>query len=195
MELLRSFSKVNLARCDEWHRDMPWTPLEFAGAMCGEAGEASNVCKKLRRIEGNTMSVKDDPQSLEQMYDDLAFELADTLTYADLTVAAVNRADGTSFDLWEHIDQWTPPLATPPLATVGFGLTILEMGALLCVSAGQFTYSIADERPTEPLGAHRLVYTAQNIAAEIHRDLWQSLMDKFNRVSEREGMSYRVVKV
>ena len=48
-----------------------WNILEWCGAMCGEAGEAANVAKKMRR--GQDMDIND-----------LAEELADTVIYADL---------------------------------------------------------------------------------------------------------------
>lgn len=49
---LDRFQKVNAARALRWHHGdlAQWSLLEWAGAMCGEAGEAANVAKKLRRI-------------------------------------------------------------------------------------------------------------------------------------------------
>lgn len=66
-----------------------WNPLEWAGAMCGEAGEAANVAKKLRRIEGGC----DVNNSLtpDQLKDQLVEELADVVIYADLLAASVGR--------------------------------------------------------------------------------------------------------
>ena len=45
------FSDVNRQRCKEWEDGPGFTILETAGAMCGEAGEAANKAKKIRRIE------------------------------------------------------------------------------------------------------------------------------------------------
>lgn len=48
------FSQVNLERCKAWHPGFPndaWTGADWSNAMCGEAGEAANVVKKLRRQE------------------------------------------------------------------------------------------------------------------------------------------------
>jgi hypothetical protein len=47
------FQKINDKRAIRWHSDgaTEWTLLEWAGAMCGESGEAANVAKKLRRLE------------------------------------------------------------------------------------------------------------------------------------------------
>lgn len=56
-----------------------WTILEWAGAMCGEAGEAANVAKKFRRGDFDF----DNPSHV----DALADELADAIIYADLVAA------------------------------------------------------------------------------------------------------------
>jgi len=41
---------INVLRCEQvFHPLRSWSPLEWAGAMCGEAGEAANKAKKLRR--------------------------------------------------------------------------------------------------------------------------------------------------
>lgn len=63
----RSFVAFNM-RLDDW------SPLEWAGAMAGEAGEASNLCKKMRRGEKVPTEA-------------LAEELADVIIYADLLAA------------------------------------------------------------------------------------------------------------
>lgn len=41
---------ANVARVARWHALNSWSPLEWAGAMCGEAGEAANFAKKLKRL-------------------------------------------------------------------------------------------------------------------------------------------------
>lgn len=50
---LRRVQRINANRCDRWHVNgvQSWSGLEWAGAMCGEAGEAANIAKKLRRLE------------------------------------------------------------------------------------------------------------------------------------------------
>ena len=55
---------------------LDWTVLEWAGAMCGEAGEAANVAKKIR---SNGLS--------SELHQALAKELADTVSYAALLAA------------------------------------------------------------------------------------------------------------
>jgi NTP pyrophosphatase (non-canonical NTP hydrolase) len=50
---IRTMQAINLARKERWHDggSREWSVLEWAGAMCGEAGEAANVAKKLLRID------------------------------------------------------------------------------------------------------------------------------------------------
>jgi NTP pyrophosphatase (non-canonical NTP hydrolase) len=87
MDLLSQLREVNTARCARWHGPgtEPWSGADWSNAMCGEAGEAANVVKKLRRWETGT-GAKDapDPQTLREM---LGEELADTIIYADLLAA------------------------------------------------------------------------------------------------------------
>lgn len=73
------------SRSARWHdtKDKEWTVLEIAGAMCGEAGEAANMAKKLRRHDLGMQRVgqgnlKKDRSAL--VYG-LGMELADTIIY------------------------------------------------------------------------------------------------------------------
>lgn len=72
------------ARCDRWHTPgtEPWTGADWSNAMCGEAGEAANIVKKLRRIETGTAPQDDNIRTALIIW--LGWELADTIAYADL---------------------------------------------------------------------------------------------------------------
>ena len=82
---------ANTSRAKRWHPGFPdddaWTGADWSNAMCGEAGEAANVVKKLRRHEcllaGSGLAL----QPEEGLLADLALELADTVTYLDLLAA------------------------------------------------------------------------------------------------------------
>lgn len=88
-------ARVNAARCDRWHHGFPvahdergsdgWSGADWSNAMQGEAGEAGNVVKKLRRIDlglwGNRKPGDDDRDALVAK---LAAEGADTFIYLDL---------------------------------------------------------------------------------------------------------------
>ena len=70
--------EVNHARCINDIRAVEsWTPLEWGGALAGETGELCNLLKKLRR--GEKIKKKD-----------MAHELADIITYADLVAIALD---------------------------------------------------------------------------------------------------------
>ena len=83
--------RVNVARCRRWHPGFSsgadaWSGADWSNAMCGEAGEAANVVKKLRRIETDAAPGPDDPGA-GQLVQMLADEIADTVIYADLLAA------------------------------------------------------------------------------------------------------------
>ncbi len=87
-------SQVNARRCVRWHGpdwkspDDQWTAADWSNAMCGEAGEAANIVKKLRRLEGSFPStVPSLPR--ERLTQELADELADVVLYADLLAQKV----------------------------------------------------------------------------------------------------------
>lgn len=83
--------RVNALRADRWHGGdlRNWSGLEWAGAMCGEAGEAANVAKKLRRVEmqydGNAWSER--PLHVDELVSKLAGECADTFLYLAILCA------------------------------------------------------------------------------------------------------------
>lgn len=92
--------EVNGQRCARWHEGMvPWVGSDWSNAMQGEAGEAGNVVKKMRRLETRALRKNrfDLPdltdvrlsgsylEEYEMLRRDLGEELADTILYADLT--------------------------------------------------------------------------------------------------------------
>lgn len=100
-DFLTHLQETGAARARRWHPtpEQEFTGLEWAGAMCGEAGEAANVAKKLRRVElslaGNDKSER--PALPPDLIANLGRELADTLIYM-VNVAShygVNLADAT----------------------------------------------------------------------------------------------------
>jgi NTP pyrophosphatase (non-canonical NTP hydrolase) len=84
---LDKLREVNKRRCGRWHgpETTPWSLADWSNAMCGEAGEAANVVKKIRRIEtGTGTATAVDMLDLKAALSD---ELADTVIYADLVAA------------------------------------------------------------------------------------------------------------
>lgn len=80
----RELSRASKTRRDRWHGPgtVPWTSADWSNAMCGEAGEAANVVKKLRRHETGTAGELD--PSVGELVAKLADELGDVIAYADL---------------------------------------------------------------------------------------------------------------
>lgn len=78
-------SEINLKRCERWHPGFPndgWTGSDWSNAMAGEAGEACNVVKKLRRDDfGKVQAAADNRADLLAK---LATEIGDTFLYLDL---------------------------------------------------------------------------------------------------------------
>jgi NTP pyrophosphatase (non-canonical NTP hydrolase) len=87
---LNEISLKNRARAKRWHGELQtrgWSGGDWSNAMCGEAGEAANVVKKIRRLETSYRDAKaghDDARTMEQLREALGFELADTILYLDL---------------------------------------------------------------------------------------------------------------
>ena len=96
---LDEFQAVNAHRGRRWHQGdlSQWSVLEWAGAMAGEAGEAANAAKKLRRLDlalpnREAGLTRDDAAPLRAQ---VAKECADTIIYALLLMSlmGVNASD------------------------------------------------------------------------------------------------------
>lgn len=76
-----TFDKLHITNVERCVKDIrplhSWTPLEWGGALAGEVGELCNLLKKLRR--GEKIKTKD-----------MAHELADVITYADLLASRLD---------------------------------------------------------------------------------------------------------
>lgn len=102
----------NVSRADRWHSDgEAWTLGDWGNAMAGEAGEACNVIKKIRRIETGTAIARVNEQELEPLRAKLAKELADVVIYADLIAAqiGVSLGDAISEKFNEVSEQYGFP--------------------------------------------------------------------------------------
>lgn len=93
---LKAVTDISVERCKRWHGEEglnDWSVLEWAGAMCGEAGEAANVAKKLLRVQsgmqfiGGVALTEDDISNLDGK---LAQECADVFLYLVLLAAKRN---------------------------------------------------------------------------------------------------------
>lgn len=97
---LADLRKQNVARAERWHSEgEPWSLADWSNAMCGEAGEAANVVKKIRRHETGLGEVSYNTPDMVRLHAALAEELADLVIYADLV------ADQADIDLSEAIRE------------------------------------------------------------------------------------------
>lgn len=85
---------VSVQRTQRWHPAglNEWSALEWAGAMCGEAGEAANAAKKLKRLDDNLKSINEQGRHYESQdtaKEMVAKECCDTILYALLLLARV----------------------------------------------------------------------------------------------------------
>jgi len=85
--LLEELRRKNVERCEEvFHPLNDWSPTDWATAFAGEAGEACNFVKKLRRLDGAD-SDRDTEENRYHLTAAIGEELADTVIYADLLAA------------------------------------------------------------------------------------------------------------
>ena len=94
-----AFQATNAARGRRWHQGdlSQWSLLEWCGAMAGEAGEACNVAKKLRRLDLSLQN-RDAGQTNADagpLREKLADEIGDTMIYGLLILSnlGVNASD------------------------------------------------------------------------------------------------------
>lgn len=88
MTSIRDIQEISALRSLRWHGPgKQWSILEWAGAMCGEAGEAANAAKKIRRHDLEMIQGRSTNFPLldrQKLCEKLAQELADTVLYAVL---------------------------------------------------------------------------------------------------------------
>jgi NTP pyrophosphatase (non-canonical NTP hydrolase) len=86
----KQLRKTNVRRCVRVFQQPlnDWTLLEWAGALCGEAGEAANVAKKIRRLTTSGKVKAWHRGRSAELLEALADEVADVVIYADLLLAA-----------------------------------------------------------------------------------------------------------
>lgn len=89
------FQEMNAQRGKRWHNgDLnQWNLLEWAAAMAGEAGEACNAAKKVRRLELGLMNREGgiEQRDVEALKAKLANEAGDTLIYSLLILSVLGE--------------------------------------------------------------------------------------------------------
>lgn len=92
---LQTIIDIGVQRSAKWHGGsiQNWTITDWSNAMMGEAGEACNAIKKLRRVQDNMANISKTGRELpteEQAINQVAEELADTLAYLVLLASRLN---------------------------------------------------------------------------------------------------------
>lgn len=88
------FSQVNITRGNRWHQAgiEEWTLSDWAVAMAGEAGEACDAIKKLRRIQtGAANNAEHQIDTIDDAILKIGDEIADTVIYCDLLIHRLSQ--------------------------------------------------------------------------------------------------------
>jgi NTP pyrophosphatase (non-canonical NTP hydrolase) len=116
--MLRELREQNVPRMMRWHGDdgAGWTGADWSNAMCGEAGEAANIVKKIRRHETGLGSSANTPP-IDELIAKLGTELADIVAYVDLLAAHydidLERAVAEKFNEVSEINGFPERLEVP----------------------------------------------------------------------------------
>ena len=89
---LRSVNLTRLVAKDGFDHPLDaMNALEWAGAMCGEAGEAANNAKKLWRVYFHSGMRRESPsrETVDELKRKILKEIGDTIIYADLLAARI----------------------------------------------------------------------------------------------------------
>ena len=153
-----------------------WHSREWVAALCGEAGEAANAAKKIRRLDAGL----GDPNDRTQREHDYAEEIADCYVYADLV--CIDQQIGTAemltnvsadFDVAKTEFESCP---SPMVFWIGTCKIISQIDE--CVMA-----NVVPINPMRKLLARLMV-----AASYTTFDFETMIREKFNTVSERVGV-------
>lgn len=118
---ITKFQEINVARAERWHQGNlnQWTLLEWAGAMCGESGEAANNAKKIRRLDLSLPNKEAglDKINLIELKDKMAVEVADTIIYG-LIILSILKYDASHL-IASVFDQKSYEYGFPERAPIG----------------------------------------------------------------------------
>ena len=212
----RAFANINVKRSNDWHSGKRWTPADWMTAAGGEFGEAGNILKKLKRTEdgfvGNNMT---DPELRAMLGEELAdtigylFLLADELDI-NLPLAAAVRFNQVSANVGFNQIMYAP------VTFRGFhelnqrrsaecynddGWTPNDWWTATDAARGKVSDVITDQkrgiqvRHAEYLLSRGLADTLTFLfllAAAVNVDLEHESITKFNAVSAKLGVPYRI---
>lgn len=101
---LNQFEVLNVQRCKRWHNGPQgideWSLTDWFTAMTGELGEAANVVKKLRRIQGNLANINEGDRQIigiAEAAGKAQHELADTFIYMVIVAHQLTKMGAPEF--------------------------------------------------------------------------------------------------
>lgn len=168
--------KANVARCiDSFHPIESWSPFDWAVAAAGEAGEALNALKKLRRGDGDAKAV--------------VHELADFVIYTDLLYARIGvPADALA---WPKHFPAGPRRFDQAIVKLSWASNhLLDVCEKFSTNASSQAWTW--ETRGWPLRWSRVCKPAFTIAASIGSDLTDAIVEKFDIVSDRVGSAVKL---
>src|ERR1017187_7877903 len=98
MITIQEMMKQSTSRAARWHLGglEDWSLLEWAGAMAGEAGEACNAAKKVKRLDQKMLSINEAGRHFtdtDTAKEQVVLEVCDTIFYAILVAARAGVTD------------------------------------------------------------------------------------------------------
>lgn len=182
--------EVNVERCATWHKGFPddgvWLGVDWANAALGEMGEAANAVKKVRRWDTDTRGALDPDHDI--LLINLANEIADTLIYLDLV--------GAFFRLPPRRGSLDDRFGLPKEGWTGSHWSSYAGEAIGRVCS--IALYLDTDLPEPPLlqeldmELHRVFVRLGRLADLYGINLSAAVVDKFNFISEREGLPHRL---
>lgn len=111
----RELTEKSLSRRNRWHHadTIPWTGADWSNAMCGEAGEAANIVKKLRRHETGMPDVLTETELRQKLADELGDVVAYLVLLANHYDIDLGVAVAQKFNRVSHREGYPEQLTVP----------------------------------------------------------------------------------
>lgn len=93
---IQQLLETHRTRCARWHAGSPpWSALEWSACMAGEAGEACNAAKKLKRMTDGMANPdeRDASPTAEKYRKNIVKEIADVIHYGVLFADAIGEGE------------------------------------------------------------------------------------------------------
>lgn len=185
-EFSERFHQANVARANEAFACLrPWTPDEWVACLLGEIGEVINVAKKMKRLVSGGREQEGFYDKLQVLRWDLGKELADVYTYAGLVSVALGIERALPLPATEG--EMAKPFKAMVRDLKGSFSYLNQFMVHACkISVGMtggFSYQGHDRQLLQGI----VTWIAVIAQAYDIENLEESIVSKFNEVSERSG--------